>query len=82
MTSEQVNNDLELQNIKSLFQQKGIQKLDRQDLNITNSPTPSQDSQKPDYTPYLVGGTIGIGLVVIVVISYYLGKKRSKKNSY
>ena len=84
MTSEQVNNDLELQNIQNLFLQKGIQDLDRQDLNITNSQTlsNSQKPQKPDYTPYLLTGAIGIGLVSLVAVSYYLGKKRSKKNNY
>ncbi|MCE8163329.1 MAG: hypothetical protein I3273_03275 [Candidatus Moeniiplasma glomeromycotorum] len=84
MTSEQVNNDAELKNVQNWLQVKGIQDLDRQDLNISNSQTPSnsQKPQKTDYTPYLLTGAIGIGLVSLVVVSYYLGKKRSKKNNY
>ena len=82
ISSEQANNSPELRNIQNLLQQKGIQSLDRQALNISDTQTPS-NSQKPDYIPYLLTGAIGIGLISLVAAScYYLGKKSSKKNSY
>src|SRR5437763_1264319 len=82
VSSEQANNDPELRNIQNLLQQKGIQSLDRQALNISDTQT-TPNSKNRDYTPYLLTGAIVIGLISLVAAScYYLGKKNSKKSSY
>ena len=78
---QQINNEPGLKNIQVWLEKNGKQSLSRQDLNIdtTTQNSPSQNG-KNNYTPYLVGGVIVIGLVSIIAVSYYLGKKRGKKN--
>jgi hypothetical protein len=79
-TQVQINNDPELRNIQKWLEKTNKQSLNRQDLNIYSSlkNSPSQNN-KNNYTPYLVGGGIGIGITLIVVVSYYLGKKNKSK---
>jgi len=85
VSPKQITNSHELQNIESVLAKSNEKTLRLAELQklLGDSNTPQNstpDSSKNGSTPYLIGGAIGLGLVVVVATSCYLGKKKSKKN--
>ncbi|CFW92782.1 protein of unknown function [endosymbiont DhMRE of Dentiscutata heterogama] len=70
----------ELQNVENYLVKKGENTLELQQLlnELNSSPNPTSASPKKNYTPYLIGGTIGVGLAALVIISFWLLKKQKK----
>jgi hypothetical protein len=64
----------ELRNIENQLSRKNLKLEELQNL-LDNNNSPSSnstsDSPRKDYTPYLVGGVIGIGLTIILIVSFY-----------
>ncbi|KLL05104.1 MAG: hypothetical protein MRERV_5c041 [Mycoplasmataceae bacterium RV_VA103A] len=70
----------ELQNVENYLTKRGENTLELQQLlnELNSSSNPTSDSPKKDYTPYLIGGAIGVGLATLTAIGFYL--RKSKKN--
>lgn len=72
----------ELQNITSQLE-KNLKLEELQNLlsNSNSSSSPTSVSPKKDYTPYLVGGVVGIGITTILIVGFCLWKSRNDKEN-
>jgi hypothetical protein len=71
VSAEQKNNDRQLKNIENYLVKSGENSLKLEELQrlLNNSKTPQNsisNNNKTDYTPYLVGGAIGIAILALI----------------